>query len=697
MKIFTSLSLTLLCLCPTIVATAQTADNDTTKTLNEVVIEATMQSTTTKKSTYVPTGDQRNSSQTAIDLLSRLGIPQLNVTLGSDEVKTNTGKDVAVYIDNTPATADELSMMRTADVIRVEYYDHPSDPRFQGNDYVINYIMRKQEFGGYFKTMGYENFIGNSGQLQLNTRFNYKRMTYDVMGYGFYCAHDHTGLSEHETFRLPQDDGTESVFDRYTESNNGKFRRQVYQTAFRAKYASDNIVANNRLSFGLNRTPHDDNSGSVTYTPEFLPDSRYTLTDDRSSKFVNFDGYYNFILPKGNTLTATAQYSYSTTDQDRMYVEEQQTPIDNRAIDNSSNAALSLSFGHKIGAYSLLNISATGKYGHNHTNYFGSLIATDRTTTKYGQASAKYSFSKDKYNVSASFGWAILDNTLNDSKYTQNHPFADVSLKYSLNRKNSMGAYFHYASWPPSSGYKSENVIQVSPLMWRTGNPYLDSERSYDFGVDYTYLPSNRLFITLFATSYINGNRSAFVYQPTEYGLLRTIAQPIGSYGTYSGGVNASLKLFNDKLHLYGQLVYSYTHDSEPFNHNRSILGYYAQATYYLKHFYFAGAYKSRQGQSPSSMAGYWVETLDHFILQGGWSNSNWNIKLHLQNFHRWGWRHSKKQMQSRYYDDTSTAYGVDYHALVQLKATYTFGFGKKVNRGDDLNITSGADSGILK
>lgn len=123
-------------------AIAQSAEPDSinVQELNEVVVEAQLQSTSATVSTYIPTSKQINSSQTATDLLNRMAIPQLSPGMGNS-IKTNTGKDVNIYIDYLPASEQDLTGMRMADVKRVEYYDYPKDPRFHGSAHVINFIF----------------------------------------------------------------------------------------------------------------------------------------------------------------------------------------------------------------------------------------------------------------------------------------------------------------------------------------------------------------------------------------------------------------------------------------------------------------------------------------------------------------------------------------------------------------------------
>lgn len=78
MKIHTlisALALTPLC------AMAQSTEPDsvTAQELNEVVVEARNQRLGAEVSTYIPTSKQRNASQTATDLLSRMAIPQIRI------------------------------------------------------------------------------------------------------------------------------------------------------------------------------------------------------------------------------------------------------------------------------------------------------------------------------------------------------------------------------------------------------------------------------------------------------------------------------------------------------------------------------------------------------------------------------------------------------------------------------------------
>lgn len=205
--------------------------------LKTVTVEGDNASLLSDRSVYRPTQRQKNASQTATDLLVRMAIPQLNTRLGSSAVSTAAGYPVAMFIDFVPATESDLRMMKVSDVKTVEYLEYPSDPRFQGNRFVINFRMIRYDYGGYVKTLGVENFIANSGFAQVNARFTKNKMSYDIMGYGYYMANDHFGVDQTETFHLPQGNGEIKSFQRESTTESSKYRKQNYEGSIRALYS----------------------------------------------------------------------------------------------------------------------------------------------------------------------------------------------------------------------------------------------------------------------------------------------------------------------------------------------------------------------------------------------------------------------------------------------------------------------------
>lgn len=186
-------------------AIAQTELTDSIKTqeLNEVVIEAQNQRTSSTSSTYIPMSQQKNAAADAVALLFQMAIPQLNVDPASQSVKTVSGQPVSIFIDYVAASAQDLSGMKTTDVKKVEYLIYPTDPRFRGAKYVINFIMQKYEWGGYTKLNADKWFGVNRTETSVFSKFAYKRMTFDLYADEIYLTNRHTGTQSTEIFRFP--------------------------------------------------------------------------------------------------------------------------------------------------------------------------------------------------------------------------------------------------------------------------------------------------------------------------------------------------------------------------------------------------------------------------------------------------------------------------------------------------------------
>jgi hypothetical protein len=284
-----------------------------------------------------------------------------------------------------------------------------------------------------------------------------------------------------------------------------------------------------------------------------------------------------------------------------------------------------------------------------------------------------------------------------DYKENSAAPWIDFSLQYAPNNNHSVRGEFHHMKSIPSSSYRSAAVIQSNPLMSYTGNPNLVSYGSYDAGVNYSFVPNNKFSLSAFAATWIVDNRYVYDYQPTETGILRTIKQPGGAYSQWNYGVYGSLRLFDRKLQLTAQLNGTSVHNGGPYNLDKTHLAYLFQANYYLGNWTFSGLYSSPQGYPDGCMVGTWMKTKANYNLQAGWSNSTWNFQLRVANFARWNWRSNKSVMYSKYYDKVEQKYSIDDHAIARLSVTYTFGFGKKVARGNEASQQSGVNSGILK
>lgn len=665
-------------------------------TFSQVNVEAQTATVHPDKTVFIPTARQKNASQTGADLIDHMGIPQLKVSL-SGNITTNSGSPVGVFIDYIPASADDLKAMRISDVRRVEYYENPTDPRMQGYTFAVNYVMAKYEYGGYVKGMGVGNLLTYSEQLLANVRLQNKKMTYDLMGYGFNSDQSHNGSELTETFRLPQDDNEVKTFDRYSKTTSSKDSHQQYFAAFRATYNSDKVQAATQINGSIDRWPHSDRSGFVVYTPADYPASDYSSARFNSSKFISYSGYYFFSLPKSNTLTFTPKYVYSHTRQNSSYLESGYAPILNNATDNTNQLNADLKYTHDFGKSGNILTFVRGTYEYNRTQYTGSVESFDRAKTSRIGMGANYNVSAGNFRGTVGFGWDWDRLQFGDMTDKPSAPWFDLSLHYSLKQKHSLSTVFHYSTWAPDPSYKSENIISDSHLLSYTGNPALVPDKSYDLGLFYSWYPNNDYSLSAFATSWIMGDRYVYDYEATSTGILRTIKQPLGSFMKTEYGIGGTLRFLDRNLVFDAQVSHLLNHNGAPYHINHSFVNWYARVRYYLRNWYFALTYISPEANPVGVINGVWTKSRGDWYVSVVWSNSDWNLKAILLNMTRWNWRSDKQTMHSKYYDTIEQRYSGDYHALIKISATYTFGFGKKVNRDNEPSVSGSAASGILK
>lgn len=645
---------------------------------------------------FLPTQRQKNASQTGAELLDQMAIPQIRVLPGGS-MQTSSGRPVAVYIDYIPASDNDLKAMRVYDVRRVEFYEYPSDPRLQGNPFVVNYILTKYEYGGYVKGFNHTNLIHPSSQLLGSVRYQYKDMTYDVMGYGWGHNSSRYGAETIENFRLPQPDGGEETFERRSNTTSSKEVRQQYFAALKATYSSDRIQASTQLNGSINRKPHSDRSGDITYSTGEMHAAAYNSTLSDISEFLSYSGYYFFAIPHNSSLTFSPAYIYSHTDRNTSYIEGGHLPVFNSAVDNTNELKADIRFNRDLGSYGNLLSFLRTSYEYHRTRYHGSANSYDRAKSSRIGAGITYNITRGGFYGSTGFGWDWDNFQFDEINDHPSSPWFDISLQYSFRNTHSLSVDFHYSTKVPSPAHKSANIVQATPLMSFTGNPGLVPDKGYDYAVSYNWIPNNNHNLSIFAWGWTIGDRYAFDYVPTPTGILRTIRQPSGAFTQWKFGVDGTLKFLDQNLVIMGHLACLTNHNGVPYNINHRQLEWYARARYYLNNWNFTLTYISPTASAEGYMSGIWDRNKSDWYVTVGWANTDWNIRLDLIDFTRWNWRSTLQTMRSRYYDFRQQNYDGISHALIQLSGTYTFSFGKKIKRDNEPSVSGSASSGILE
>lgn len=698
-RIITSISYAAIAIAA--MAQSETPDSIKTKELGEVVVEAQNQRTDAKMSTFTPTGRQKSSAQNAIDLLRQLAIPQINLNLVDNAVTTQSGQNVAIFINYLPASSEEIEGILTTDVRRVEYLDFPTDPRFQGYEHVVNFIMQKYEYGGYTKATVSENFLVGklSSRASVYSKFAYKSMTYDLYAGASNHNINHSGTSIIGDYSLLSPDGSPKQITRNELFENSHFKYNQYPVTFRAIYDSDKTQIANTVGFNFDQSPTAETSGSLTYHPGNGNDYSYCRAEPYTSRYLVWQGNYYFILPRNFHLSVTPSINYGHTNYSYNYATSQigTSDIVNQSKENAlqvkGSATLYKLINNRQNAFFRAYFGSTS----NDVSYYGTSPYDNDFSDIYAGATIGYNFSTPKWNLNADAALQWEQNKINSESVSEFYPLINISAGFSPSQKHSFRAYFHFGANYPGASDKTPNILQQNELMYYTGNPNLGLSRQVTFNLSYNWLLSNKFSASAFAQYFGEYNLFVPIYQHYHDGsaLLRTYTDD-GNYNRTQLGLSFNYKLLGGALQLAASPSISFYRMTGLFDISPNPFTCNASATYYLGNFYFQASYQTRS-LTVQGNRGMIYKDRDFYQVLAGWSRANWNIRVSAMNLFRNDWLCATNILSAPLYSETRFVDGNNFHRRLNLSVTYTFGYGKKVQRGNEVGEQSGANSAIMK
>lgn len=680
-------------------ATAQYYESDSIKTqeLNEIVIEASNQRTSSYISTYIPMARQKNAASDAISLLSQMAIPQIEVDPISQAVKTASGQGVSVFIDFLPATAQDLQGMRTQDVKKVEYYLHPTDPRFQGAHYAINFIMHKYEWGGYTKVTADKWFGVNRTEGEVYSKMSYKSMIFDFYADEIYLTNRHSGVSSTETFLF--DDlyiqGPQTII-RTSETESSLYRNNSNDFALRALYNSDKLRLSNLISYSLTNVPHNDAINSLSYSTGMFPKTEATSLTSSHNWALSYNGNLFIKFSQRLALEAAALYKYGKNKSNSEYYTSEALIINN-ASEDVHNLQINPRLYWQLNEKNSFVFYLAMIQNWNFIDYYGSSPSYQKYNVGAYCVGTQYNLTLDKWNLGGELGWLWERNHISESRMNDNFPRILAYATFSPNDKHQFEANWRYSKDVPDASQKSPNMLQQDELMWYQGTPALADFSSYSAGLAYTWLPNNKWQLSADGYFHMLGNRCVTIYSPIapEGTMLRKYVND-GDFRSGMLGISATAKIFGGKLVAKVRPQYWLRKTTGAYASNRNELTCSAQLTYYFGRFYLWGWYMT-PSQYQEEQSGIVERTPAKYQVQIGWGDKGWNIRAGIYNFLHTSWESSHQSLSSNYYSFDRKELSTAQHWRITFAVSYTFGYGKKVDHYNEVSGFGTADSAILK
>lgn len=455
----------------------QTIDEDTiasTHSLNEIVVEAQMQRTSAKSSTYLPGKNQKNAAQNAVSLLGLMSIPEIDIDPVSNVVKTAAGEDVSIFIDFVPATKEDLQGMKTTDVKKVEYYHYPSDPRFQNTRYAINFIMQKYEWGGYTKINADKSFGVNRTEAYLYSKMTYKAMTFDIYAREYYITNRHNGISTTERFRFTDlfGNGPMSV-ERTTVTDASKFRNNINDVSFRALYNKDKVQLSNVIGVNYSKVPVNKQFNSLNYSSDLFEGSNSRANTWGNNMTFTYTGDYFFVLPRNLSLSIYGMFRYGNNKSNSDYSIYDGLEIVNNATEKSYNGTFAPTMAWNINGHNSLSFFGSGNWLKDNIDYFGDSQSRQKYVVSNYRLGTHYDIYYDKWQAGMDFGWNWERNNISGNRLNNSYPNASVYASFNPAERMQLSLAYNINEDLPSAMEKSPNRLQQDELLWYQGNPEL--------------------------------------------------------------------------------------------------------------------------------------------------------------------------------------------------------------------------------
>lgn len=666
--------------------------------LSAVSVEADNTSLASDKNIYIPTARQKNAAQDATDLLRRMAIPQLVINPADNSVKDVFGNDVKVFINYQLSASDELKGMKMTDVRKIEYLEFPTDPRFRGESRVVNFIVQEYEYGGYTKANeSFRTLNGTFNNTSVFSRFTYKKMTYDVYAESDNQNYHHAGSDNMAVYKLENNSEPLTV-NRKESFKESETRSNQIPVTFRATYNTPRFTARNTLSFTHFSSPEQQTTGDFEVNIHPEDNFTYTRSNPNRNNTVSYNSNFWGLIGSNALFDITPSFRHTHRNNTSFYESTLiQSPILNHITENTYNWGLQATGRMVFAQKNQLSLFVgAGQYFFK-LDYHGSNNARDSYSSSYVAADVRYRYQTKKVSVTTFVGFSIEHNSMNNITTNDASPRAGVNFWMSLNKKSQLSGYLSYQTTTPDISMKANDIVQSNEYMYLTANPNLKNWRNLNSNIAYNWYHNNSFSLAAFAGYDRIFNRVATVYRLYNNGaaLLRSYVND-GSFIHYYLGVSANYKMFNNSLQLYANLTQNAYDITGAYKDSCYPFRVQLQAVYYWKSFSILASWGNPQ-RTLTENSNYIIRGRNFHMLSVGWGNGIWNVNLSAKNIFNKGWQSGTWQKNSPLYSERQQFYNPSSHASISLSVTYTIGYGKKIQRGNEVSGQGSTPSAIVR
>lgn len=683
MKRFLFLAALSLCLD---MASAQT-DSVKTETLPEVVVNADGQIETADKVVLLPTELERKHSANGFDLLYTMQTAGLEVSPSTRSITTHHGGEVVLCVNGMEVQPEDVATLRARNIRNIEYIRTPSG-KYAGKAGLINFITVKMEYGGNVYLAANEGLAYKNGEYLAFTDFTRKGLTLSLTATADW-AHDHSYQDGHDVFLFS--DGTTLARDITNDSSYSKTNGQAIRLKLTSAGKSHRL--NSYVSLARQAQPSAVSAMNANYEGRYGGQTVRRISSDSRQLVPTAYANYSLWLPKGQTLDFTGTVSFGHNNYHSLYIETGQPSICSDVREDHHAIKAALQYGKSWKQWLAFSASLTHDHNHYKDVYMGSSVGEQRLSTDVTMGLAQLSGSQERYFYYVSMGLSNSAVLLNGTRHHYCVPVAFYGGNYAINPRHSLslnGLYTH-TLFDPSN--KNDMTINTSSFEAMRGNPDLAPLKVLGNTLSYNgQLGKARVSVSYDNNIYLDNIVHRFDADESTIYNTRT------NDGTFYGNMlsaTCSYFLLSDRLRISATAIEEYNMlRGNEYDLSRNIFRLKASATYLIGEWTvrlnYCSPYTTLDIREP-----YLVHRRPVYELLASWNHHSWTVEAMVHNpFRRYDRRHVT--MDYGCYRRDTWNYHEPGGCNVNLKLTYSLGYGKKSERGDT-EINRHLNSAIMR
>ncbi len=658
--------------------------------LQEVVVNSDSRFFNGDKAVYIPDRKEKRVSRDGTSLLRNMAIPTIDVSGMDGAVRTSSGEPVSLFIDYLPASQQEVAAIRTMDVAKVEVLDFPSDPRFNGAQHAVNFIMTRYVYGGYTKADATQRLVFGVGNYRAYSKLTSGSMTYSAgAGYSFHGSHRY-GKEGVYRYSFPEDAVTA---DRHYSE---KISNRSGDGFLKAVYAGGKAVISNIIGITYNRTPGNRQSiAEIFDSPSYVSGTAEHNSSGRSAS-VTWNGNYRLTLPHSLTLVVEPRASTGRFRNSATYSTEGEEIL-NKSHDRAWSAGYSSDLTRQLGRHSV-TLGTGVSYSHNDIDYGGTTPATVGYSAFLGGIGVSASVRLGNLTLSPSVSVQYSMNKTGETKIRELHPKFFMRGIYSPGSRTRLRFLSEYGQMTVPPDMRGDNIQMRDQIHVSRGNPSVKSQLYCRALAGLTWFASRAFSLAGDATWYRSWRNLATAYEPVvidgrHYMLSTLRTGGNGFTNRYDLSLSPSLRIPGNGLNMKATLLYTWLSNHGPMRWRGGYASFTAQAGYTLSDFYFSAYYSSR---TKNVEYNWRTITPAYLALTAGWSNGNLNVSCSAMNPFTSSYFRQRTVVDTENFGSDVTHRSPAYHRSFQISLTYSFSYGKKVSRNGEESTPQGVKTGVL-